>query len=107
MGACWRILQKRLQGNLNRKFSILQYMVDAVKLEHARSLCKRNVSRKLQQIFGGRKQGEQFSDSSSAGAGFSREEEKKDTYGDLEARDLIEGYGQSVEAFMPIDNCSK
>jgi len=103
---CWRMLQKRLKGNFNKKFSILQYMVDAVKLEHGRSQCKKQADSKLKQVVGGRMHGRSISYSTTAIAGLPREE-KNDGPGDLEARELIKGYGESVETFIPVEELSK
>jgi hypothetical protein len=112
---CWRILQKRLSGKCNQKFSILQYMIDAVKLEIGRSQCKKQADSKLRQVLGGRmhQKSASYSTHTTAVAGLPRQEEKKDSSGDLEARgdleaqDLIKGYGQSVERFMPVEEFSK
>jgi hypothetical protein len=103
---CWRMLHKRVNGKFNQKFSILQYMIDAVKLEHGRSQCKKHADSKLRQVLGTRMYQKNASYSTTAIAGLPREE-KKDSSGDLEALDLIQGYGQSVETFLPVEEFSK
>ena len=106
--SCWQILQKRLKGNSDQRFSILQYMIDADKLKQGRSQCKTTVEKKLREVLDGRRNERSFSNSSNASRipGLPRVE-KKDASGDLEARDLIRGYGQSFERFMPFSKKRK
>ena len=102
--SCWQMLRKRLKGNFNQRFSILQYMIDAEKLRQGRNQCKTTVENKLRQVLGGRiLNGQSFPRSPPVSRipGLPREE-KKDVTGDQEARELIRGYGQSVQRFMPI-----
>jgi hypothetical protein len=100
------MIQKRLKAHSNQKFSILQYMIDAVKLQQGRSEFQRQAEIKLKQVLGGKIQAGNVSYSTTAMAGLPREE-KKETIGDLEARELIEGYGESIETFMPVEEPSK
>ena len=97
--SCWRMLQKRLpsNGKFNPKFSILQYMIDAFKLEQGRSRCKKQADFKLRKMLGSVPQKKAYYSTALP------REEKKDTVGDLEARELIKGYGQNVESFLPVE----
>mmetsp|Transcript_15607 Transcript_15607/g.39261 ORF Transcript_15607/g.39261 Transcript_15607/m.39261 type:complete len:828 (+) Transcript_15607:139-2622(+) len=101
---CWQMLQKRLKGNFNQRFSILQYMIDASKLEQRRRQCKTAAKNKLPKLFDEGFNARSFSPTASI-AGLPREE-KKDTSGDLEARELIKAYGQNVDIFQPVKETS-
>ena len=101
---CWQILQKRLKGNFNQRFSILQYMIDASKLEQGRRQYKTAAQNKLPKLFDEGFNARSFSPTASIG-GLPREE-KKDTSGDLEARELIKGYGQNIDIFQPVKETS-
>ena len=106
---CWRILQKRLSGNINQKYSIVQFMIDAMKLELGRSQSKKQADSKLREGFGGgkyQKDTQILSYSTAANVGMPREG-KKNASGDDEARELIKGYGQNVETFFPVEDISK
>lgn len=103
--SCFQMLRKRLKGNFNQKFSVLQYMIDAEKLRQARNQCKTTVEHKLRHVLDGRiPNGRSFLNSPPVSSipGLPREE-KKDITGDQEARELIKGHGQSVQRFMPIE----
>ena len=107
--ACWRMLQKRLSGNFNQNYSILQFMIDAMKLELDRSQSKKQADSKLKEVCGGKKNQKDtntVSYSTATNVGMPREE-KMDANADDEARELIKGYGQNVETFIPVEEISK
>ena len=108
--ACWRMLQKRVKGSTNPNFSVLQYMVDASKLQLGRTQCQKRAERKLREILGDDRP--QPQEQQHAAAAFPRDEKKpsattttttkRTAPRDRDARELIEGYGQEVERFLPI-----
>lgn len=91
-------------------------MIDAVKLEAGRSECKSKCDKKLRQLCGNsQSQSSSYTASPAQILGLPipglpipglPREEKKDACGDLEAQELIRGYGQSVERFMPVEEPS-
>jgi len=95
--ACWRMLQNRLTKNCDGKFSILQFMIDAMKLEIGRSQSKKQAVIKPSKTF------------SHVTRSYDRthRDEKKDQIVDNEARALIRGYGQKVETFLPVNENPK
>ncbi|MGK3737238.1 MAG: hypothetical protein ACI90V_004083 [Bacillariaceae sp.] len=107
-GACWRILHKRLSGNFNRKHSILQFIIDAMKLELGRSRCKKQAGSKLREITGENNY-QPTNIVSYPPRPSSAVSEKKKTYASAgeEAKELIKGYGQNVETFIPVEEISK
>ena len=86
-------------------------MIDAVKLEAGRSECKSKCDKKLRQLCGNsQSQSASYTATPAQILGLPipglPREEKKDASGDLEAQELIRGYGQSVERFMPVEEPS-
>jgi len=102
--ACWRMLQKRLKGAFNQKSSIVQYMIDAAKLELGRSQTKKQADMKLREVFGEKiiVDDKKINPSLTRAILEIRREEKSASL-DEEAQELIEGYGQKVETFMPVE----
>ncbi|OEU22309.1 hypothetical protein FRACYDRAFT_232464 [Fragilariopsis cylindrus CCMP1102] len=108
-GACWRILHKRLSGNLNKKHSVLQFIIDAMKLELDRSRCKKQAGSKLREITGEKNYQPTTIVSYPPRPSSVVSEKKKKAYASAgeEAKELIKGYGQSVETFIPVEQNSK
>jgi len=105
-GTCWRILHKRLSGNFNHNHSILHFIIDAMKLEIGRSKCKKQVGSKLREIIIGENNYEATNIVSYLPRP-SSEQRESDTRDEKEAKELIKGYGQNVETFIPVEDNSK
>eukprot|EP00536_Pseudo-nitzschia_multiseries_P008256 jgi/Psemu1/197686/e_gw1.208.3.1 len=109
---CWRILDKKLSRTSDGKFSIVQFLIDAGKLELGRILTKQQADSGAPTGPGTSSSHFRFPErSNSNGNGamtmamtmttFLRDE-KKGADSDDEARELIRGYGQNVESFLPV-----
>jgi len=95
--ACWKILERKLSRNSDGKFSILQFMIDAMKLEIGRSQKKKQADIRASKPpchIARRSHG-------------AYREEKKEAEVDNEARALILGYGEKVETFLPAPESPK
>ena len=94
---CYQALCKKLSSNFNGKYSILQYIVNAEKLETGRGRFKSRANTKLKQFHG---------DSVIRGSTHvrnlhaSQREVRAKRTAALEAKDLIKSYNQEVETFM-------
>ncbi|KAL3908656.1 MAG: hypothetical protein SGILL_008402, partial [Bacillariaceae sp.] len=91
-------LRKRLGSNLMKSRSILQYVLDAEKLEKGRGLYKRQASNKLSQL-GGSSTLRRSTSFVNIRAPQMLNGNKRPA--DLEAEKLIKSYNQPVNAFMP------
>jgi hypothetical protein len=94
--ACWRILHKRLNGRFNRHHSMIQYFIDATKLNIVRCKYKKLAESKLREIAG----------QSFYGPSQNYPDREGDGLLDFEAIELIKSYGQDVEEFRPYENTS-
>jgi hypothetical protein len=102
---CYFALYKRLTSNMNGKYSILQYILDAEKLEIGRGRYKQQANNKLNQFTGG----SDFRGSTSFVniRAPQTENRNKMTATDAEAEMLIKSYNQDVAAFMPPTRANK
>jgi len=105
--ACWRILHKKLSGNFNRNHSILQFLVDAMKLELGRSQSKKQVSYKLNAI--GDMDYRRDSDPClNIGVTRMLPVQKNDIDIEVEeAKELVKSYGQKLDEFLPVETPGK
>ena len=78
-------------------------MVDAEKLRNSRGVCKFKIKNQFEKIS---EEQQQFTAAAAAAiprvAGLPPKE-KKDTNGDREARELIQGYGADIQRFLPVE----
>lgn len=108
-GACWRLIHKRINGSLNKKHSILQFIIDATKLEIGRSKYKKQVESKLREIDNHKRYRVASVTPISPKQHIlqSGQQRRVDTLADREAKELIKGYGQDLETFIPIESFSQ
>jgi hypothetical protein len=94
--SCWRALHKKLSGKFNRNHSILQFLVDALKLELGRSQRKRQASSK----FGENEKIDGHFSSKNISITKTNEKRKNELDTDEEVEQLVKSYGG--QTFLPL-----